>query len=193
MKKSLLLQLFFLYLQQIFQGRTSSKKRIMNYKKLFFNVIIVALVVTMCVGFTSCEDDDIEPLKPDYSSLIIGTWKFSGLPVGYTIDFNDDGTYSYDNPEQDIGAGIYQIVKILYDQEVKLGSRDGDPDKCVLLFVEVYPNDIIDRLCVYYLLSTNVIAVDFYSKNQLLTGSLYALVNKRPKPGGGGEDLGEEH
>jgi len=147
----------------------------MNYKKIFFSVLIVALAATMSVGFTSCNDDiKKEGPKPDYSGRLIGKWKCIpwGL-AGYFIDFKDDGTYSYENPEQGSGAGKYRVIETVLDQEVKFGDLDV---KTALLVIEVSPNDVFDRIQVYYYPSQiPQISVKYYSRGQLLTDSSYVL------------------
>ena len=142
-------------------------------------MMVVALAATMSVGFTSCKEDDIVPPKPDYSARLTGRWHFTpiGFPVGYTIVFNSDGTYSYENPEQGSGAGNYKILKTLENQEARLENRDGDPEKVTLLIIDVTPKDDFDQLYVYYVIRSKQIAVDYFKNNRLLTGFLYYLTN----------------
>jgi len=148
----------------------------MNYKKFFFSKMMVALAATMSVGFTSCKED-LPQIKPDYSERLIGTWKFNPpwLPIGYTIEFTGEGTYSYENPEQGSGTGNYKIIRTIENQEVRTGDRQGEPDKAALLIIEVTPNDTFDQIWVYYIHQGKLIAVDYYSNNIRLTGFLYIL------------------
>ena len=150
----------------------------MNYKKKFFSMMVVALAVTMSFGFTSCKED-LPKIKPDYTERLIGRWNFTpiGFPVGYTIEFTGEGTYSYENPEQGSGSGNYKILRTIENQDIKLGNRDGEPKKAALLIMEVTPNDTIDEIWVYYIYELKQIAVEYYYKNKRLTGFLYVLTN----------------
>jgi len=148
----------------------------MNYKKIFLIKMMVALAATMSVGITSCKED-LPQIKPDYTERLIGIWRFTPIdfPVGYTIEFTSEGTYSYENPEQGSGSGNYKIIKTIENQEVRVGDRIGEPKKATLLIIEVTPDDTFDQIWVYYINEQKQIAVDYYSKNIRKTGNLYVL------------------
>ena len=157
----------------------------MNYKKIFFSVVMVALAATMSVGLTACKDDEI---KIDKSRIIMGKWECALDCGGHRIEFNDNLTYSYGNPELGNGSGTYRILKTLENQEVRLGNRDGEPYMATLFIIAVSPNGVFDQLWAYYVPRVNhssstykraLLAVDYYSNNQLLTDFLFPFYSDK--------------
>jgi len=66
----------------------------MMCRKLFFSIIAVALAATMCVGFTSCSEDDNKEEEVDYSNLIQGKWHTWYLYQNI-IEFRTDYAFNY--------------------------------------------------------------------------------------------------
>ena len=84
----------------------------MNYKKTFFNLMAVAMAATLCIGFTSCSQDDDKPEDIDKRHLLMYKWVNIFTDNGhfdsrYGIEFKKDGTYTYDTLNESI-AGNYQ-------------------------------------------------------------------------------------
>ena len=152
----------------------------MNFKKIFFSMMMVSLAATMSVGFSSC-DRKKDPV--DHSHLIIDSWRcVHNLGAGHRIEFKEGSTYSWGNPnlEPQNGAGNYRILATFENKEVRLGDRKGDPRKATLFIIEVSPNDVFDQLWVYHYYSASprepVISVEYYSNNELLTDFLWSLL-----------------
>ena len=82
-------------------------------KKLFFSIMAVALAATMCVGVMSCGKDK-EPEELDYSYSIKRKWlniiTDGGYDLRYGLEFKQDGTYSYVNPDISV-EGNYRIFE----------------------------------------------------------------------------------
>ena len=53
-------------------------------KKIELKFWLSCMVMALCVGFTSCSDDDDEGIAGDAKTLIIGTWQ-STWTKGYEI------------------------------------------------------------------------------------------------------------
>jgi len=155
----------------------------MNYKKIFFSVLIVALAATICVGFASCNEDIPKPPPADRSHYIISHWGcLHDMCKGYYIIFNENSTYSYGNPHFGTGVGNYKILATLENQEVRTGNGTGEPKKCTLFILEVTPNDVFDQIWVYHWVEHSgaytfyEVAVEYYSKGTLLPDDfLFAL------------------
>lgn len=153
----------------------------MNYKKIFFSVMMVALAATMSVGLTSCKDDDVK-VKIDPSLVIMGKW---GCNIDrckdQSFEINTNLTYSYEHPEVGSGSGTYRILKTLKNQELRLGYREtSEPEMATLFIIAVTPNGVFDQIWVYHFQnypSSSQIAVDYYFNNQPLTDFLFALSN----------------
>ena len=77
-------------------------------------MMAVAIVATMCVGFTSCSKDKVQP-EVDYSNSIKGEWyniitENGHYDYRYCLEFKNNGTYSYVNPGISI-EGNYKIFE----------------------------------------------------------------------------------
>lgn len=64
--------------------------------------LLMLLVLSLCVGLSSCDDDIYGPPGTNYDSALVGTWELysaDGSPVyGYQVNwlqFNRNGTGSY--------------------------------------------------------------------------------------------------
>lgn len=82
-----------------------------------FNLLATLLMVVLCVGFTSCSDDDEEEKQGDRTlELLVGTWEYthewSNINGGtdvvvYTYKFNADKSYTY-TEMSDTSFGDYE-------------------------------------------------------------------------------------
>ena len=159
----------------------------MNYKKIYFSVLMIALAAAMSVGLMSCKDDiKGKPAVP--SRFITGNWGCRiELCKDYYSDFNENLTYSYGIPEVGSGSGTYRILKTLENQKVRTGNRIEEPKIATLFIITVTPNGVFDQIWTYYVPRINhgsgsstwrFLAVDDYSNGILLTDFLWPLSNK---------------
>ena len=82
----------------------------MNYKKIFFSTMMVALAVTMCVVFTACSEDDDVEREVDYSGLILGLWERRPHNSQGVIEFKTNNTYFYESLTENY-EGNYRITE----------------------------------------------------------------------------------
>ena len=155
----------------------------MNYKKIFFSVLMVALAATISVVLTSCSGDNVKVKPPDPSRLIIGKWTcVYNLCDGYSVEFNENLTYSYKNVELGSGSGTYRILKTLENQKLPYGNDDEG----TLFIIGVTSNGVFDQLWVLYspFIShgpgsgrPRSLRVDYYSNGILLNERTWGFGN----------------
>ena len=148
----------------------------MNYKKLFFGMMLVAIVATMCVGFTSCSEDE-KPEVEDMGYDIMYQWynvftEDNDYDSRYGIEFTRNKTYSYITPNES-ATGDFKIFEIQKSTGVVSCTWRGNEFERELDY-KLYKMDVIgssnfDQMWVY-LLSHQVggIIVHFYSNNELI-------------------------
>lgn len=134
-------------------------------KKIFFNIIVVALASTSSIGFTSCNKNDKEvdllEVSPD---LIMGIWHHYDDLNYCGIKFSEDGTYSFEDQNRNVN-GIYGIT------ERKKMTHEDTGRPYYLYKMLVSGSDEFDQLWVrysFYGFSTPSISVSFYSNNEQL-------------------------
>jgi len=176
------------------------EKEIMNYKKLFFSMMVIAMAVTISVGFASCSKDEKkeEVIQP---GGLMGKWIYKPLnsqsipEIQRSIEFSPGGTYYYyDNPNFENpteSEGNYRItaskktkymdisetcmvvdsINWIFDCTVKI--RDTTYRDASLFTMLVSGNNDFDKLEVYSFLTQ--ISVDFYFNNNYLETKRYVM------------------
>ena len=144
-------------------------------------MLMLALAASMCVGLTSCKEDEKKP-PADYFRNLTGRWSYTpiGYPVGYTIVFNSDSTYFYETPKLGSGTGKYQIIQTLENKEIKYNNGDEEiTHKATLIKIGVTPNNDFEQIWVYFFFSGIVyqIVVFYYSNGEFLQDDIVLLIN----------------
>ena len=154
-------------------------------KKLFYSIMAVVLVATMCIGFTSCSKDE-KPEEVDLSPLIMKKWRYYRMTPCNYIEFKSNGTYIYETPNgiiegnyritetQNTKTGYYNTFDMTYlESDATLfkmlvsGSRDFDQ-----LWVYYYRNELS------YIQNSFQINVDIYANNELKEQQTYIQVTE---------------
>jgi len=143
----------------------------MNYKKLFTGIMVVALITTMYVGFTSCSENRDVIVPVDKSGLIQHNW-FNPLQ-GHRIEFRANLTYSYEHSNFGSGTGNYKILETIEDQELWF-SDDDIFNTTLFKILASGGNMVFDEIWVYHTVWGNTpnIAVEFYANKELLPDDL---------------------
>ncbi|WP_294620017.1 lipocalin family protein [uncultured Bacteroides sp.] len=114
-------------------------------KKFELKFWLSCMVMALCVGFTSCSDDDDEGIAGDAKTLIIGTWQ-STWNKGYEIydgekeewdeaytdevyTFKKDGTGTY---KDEYDNSTDPFTWSVSGNKLKLTYDDNDSDEVVI-------------------------------------------------------------
>ena len=165
------------YKKKLLIFRANSNLKIMNNRKLFYSMMVVALATAMSVGFTSCSKDD----KPEYEDkgyvLMDKIWysyRNAEGGIDYGIEFNRDETYSYNTIDENF-AGNFRIFEIQKSKGVISyiwdynGREYETEDDFTLYKMLVSGSSSFDQLWVYYFRNENYgIVCHFYSNNELV-------------------------
>lgn len=97
--------------------------------------LLALLIMAVCVGFTSCDDDIYGPPGQSYDPDLLGTWELysaDGVPVyGYQVNWlefnrNGTGTYYYYHNGREYSMGLYWGVDWYGgEQELYIDYNDG--------------------------------------------------------------------
>jgi len=141
----------------------------MKHKKLFFSMMMVAIIVTISVGVSSCNKDEKKEIEVDKSGLIQKKW-FNVLQ-GYRIEFRAKSIYSYKHSKFGNGEGNYKIYETIEEQELRF--VDGEVYNATLFKILVSGSMEFNEIWVYYTVSPDPnIVVVFYDGNELLQDDL---------------------
>lgn len=98
-------------------------------KKYLFSTILV--MMTLCLGFTACSDDD-DNNNPSESNPLVGVWKYSfGTPTDYclvTFRANNTGNYiEFENGKPEYEYNIDFIYSYsASNNTVKIYTANGE-------------------------------------------------------------------
>ena len=151
------------------------KKSVVKTTKIY-SMMAAVLIIAMSIGLASSCKDNKEPETRD-SREIMTRWFYrvvvpDGTNYLFFLEFNKDGTYSYDTENGETINGMYRITqseKVTSFKWINYSNEeDINPNSATLFKMLASGSNEFDQLWVYYCFTGNFLVIHSYSGSELV-------------------------